>query len=94
MLLEVVAIKALCRRANVERIEAGPKGAVIAFRDGIFKNPEGLIAWIADPRSAARVRPDQKMVVHRDWETVDERMRGTKEVLERLVEIAERAKAA
>jgi transcription-repair coupling factor (superfamily II helicase) len=94
MLLEVVAIKALCRRANVERIEAGPKGAVIAFRDDTFRNPDGLIAWIADPRSAARVRPDQKMVVHRDWETIDERMRGTKEVLERLVEIAERAKAA
>src|SRR5947209_8367119 len=32
-LLKIVAIKALCRRANVEKIEAGPKGAVIAFRD-------------------------------------------------------------
>ena len=28
-LLQIVAIKALCRRANVEKIEAGPKGAVI-----------------------------------------------------------------
>jgi len=78
----------------VERVEAGPKGAVIAFRDDTFRNPDGLITWIADPRSAARVRPDQKMVVHRDWETIDARMRGTKEMLERLVEIAERAKAA
>ena len=26
-LLQIVAIKALCRRANVERIEVGPKGA-------------------------------------------------------------------
>jgi transcription-repair coupling factor (superfamily II helicase) len=93
-LLEVVAIKALCRRANVERVEAGPKGAVIAFRDGTFRNPDGLIAWIADPRSEARVRPDQTMVVHRDWATVDERMRGTRELLQRLVEIAERARAA
>jgi transcription-repair coupling factor (superfamily II helicase) len=89
-----VAIKALCRRANVERVEAGPKGAVIAFRDGTFRNPDGLIAWIADPRSEARVRPDQTMVVHRDWATVDERMRGTRELLQRLVEIAERARAA
>ena len=28
-LLQIVAIKALCRRANVEKIEAGPKGAVL-----------------------------------------------------------------
>jgi transcription-repair coupling factor (superfamily II helicase) len=30
---------ALCRHANVERIEVGPKGAVLAFRDNIFANP-------------------------------------------------------
>src|ERR671929_385648 len=30
-LLQIVAIKALCRRANVEKIDAGPKGAVLAF---------------------------------------------------------------
>ncbi|MDE1972732.1 MAG: transcription-repair coupling factor, partial [Hyphomicrobiales bacterium] len=46
-LLQVVGIKALCRRANVERIEVGPKGAVLSFRDNIFANPEGLIAYIA-----------------------------------------------
>ncbi len=93
-LLEIVAIKALCRRANVERIEAGPKGALVAFRGGVFKNPDGLIAWIADPHSAARVRPDQNVVMFRDWDTVPERMRGTKELLENLVRIAERAQAA
>ena len=43
-LLKIVAIKSLCRRANVERIETGPKGAVLSFRDNTFANPEGLIA--------------------------------------------------
>ena len=38
-LLQVVAIKGLCRRANVEKIEAGPKGVVLSFRDNIFANP-------------------------------------------------------
>ena len=46
-LLDVVAIKALCRRANVAKIDAGPKGVVLSFRDDIFANPEGLIAFIA-----------------------------------------------
>jgi len=93
-LLEVVAIKALCRRAHVERIEAGPKGAVVAFRDNVFPDPDGLIAWINDKRSAARVRPDQKVVLFRDWQKIEDRLRGAKTVLEKLVGIAERAKAA
>jgi transcription-repair coupling factor (superfamily II helicase) len=93
-LLEIVAIKALCRRANVERIEAGPKGAVVTFRDGIFPNPEGLIAWIYEGSSVARVRPDQKLVIFRDWQQIAGRLRGTKSLLETLVNIAERAKAA
>lgn len=31
-LLKIVYIKALCRRANVEKLDAGPKGVVIQFR--------------------------------------------------------------
>lgn len=92
-LLEVVAIKALCRRANVERIEAGPKGAVVSFREGNFPNPEALIAWITDANSAARVRPDQKLVIFRDWQKIDQRLRGTKSVLDTLVNLAERKAA-
>ena len=36
-LLQIVAIKSLCRQANVEKIEAGPKGAVITFRDNTLR---------------------------------------------------------
>src|SRR5438045_2390957 len=61
-LLQIVAIKALCRRANVERIEAGPKGAVVAFRDNTFANPDRLVAFIRQQGPQARVRPDQKVV--------------------------------
>ena len=41
---------------NVEKIETGPKGAVISFRDNSFANPEGLIAFIGKQGPAARVR--------------------------------------
>ena len=53
-LLKIVAIKALCRRANVEKVDAGPKGAVIAFRDNSFADPGR-----ADPldRAAGLDRP-------------------------------------
>ena len=56
-LLQVVAIKALCRRANVEKIEVGPKGAVLSFRDNIFANPDGLISYIAEHEPAPAFGP-------------------------------------
>jgi transcription-repair coupling factor (superfamily II helicase) len=93
-LLQVVAIKGLCRRANVERIEVGPKGAVLAMRDNVFSNPEGLIKYIARHPAGARVRPDMKVVFFDEWETPKARIKGAADVLRSLVSIAERAKAA
>ena len=42
-LFKVAAIKAYCRRANVEKVDAGPKGAVITFRDNKFAQPDRLV---------------------------------------------------
>src|SRR3954470_21160583 len=42
-LLKVVAIKGLCREANVAKIDVGPKGAVVTFRGDEFKNGMGLV---------------------------------------------------
>jgi transcription-repair coupling factor (superfamily II helicase) len=93
-LLQIVGIKTLCRQANVERIEAGPKGAVISFRDNTFANPERLVAFIRDQGPAARVRPDMKVVFFDDWEDAEQRLRGTLATLRNLVTLAQPAKAA
>jgi transcription-repair coupling factor (superfamily II helicase) len=93
-LLATVVLKALCRRANVAKIEAGPKGAVISFRDDRFANPEGLIAFIREQGRDAKVRPDMKLVLFDSWEEPSDRLKGTTAILRRLVAIAERAKAA
>jgi transcription-repair coupling factor (superfamily II helicase) len=87
-LLEVVAIKSLCVAANVEKVDVGPKGAVIAFRDSRFANPAGLIRWIASEGSLAKVRPDQKLVVMRDWDDPAKRMKGTAALMILLARLA------
>jgi transcription-repair coupling factor (superfamily II helicase) len=95
-LLQIVAVKALCRRANVEKVDVGPKGAVIGFRDNSFANPAGLLQWISRQGSIARVRPDQKVVLMRDWENVETRLKGlavTMITLAKLAEEGERAAA-
>jgi transcription-repair coupling factor (superfamily II helicase) len=93
-LLDTVKINALCRRANVAKIDTGPKGAVISFRDDRFANPEGLVAYIRQQGSRARVRPDMKVVLFEDWEKPEQRLRGAATILRDLVRLAERAKAA
>jgi transcription-repair coupling factor (superfamily II helicase) len=94
-LLQIVAIKSLCRRANVEKIDVGPKGAVLAFRDNTFANPDGLIAYIGKHPEGARVRPDMKVVFFDEWETPKARLKGAAGILRALGSIAEKgAKAA
>jgi len=99
-LLQVVAIKVLSRRANVEKVEAGPKGIVLSFRENLFDNPEGLIAFIREQGSAVRMRKDpknpkgQQLVFFEDWPRPQDRLKGTTAVLRKLALIAEQAKAA
>ncbi|MFZ0607924.1 MAG: TRCF domain-containing protein, partial [Xanthobacteraceae bacterium] len=93
-LLQIVAIKTLCRRANVEKIDVGPKGAVLSFRDNIFSNPDGLISYIARHPVGARVRPDMKVVFFDEWETPKARIKGATDILRALAGIAEKGKKA
>ncbi|MBN9000369.1 MAG: transcription-repair coupling factor, partial [Rhizobiales bacterium] len=90
-LLKIVYIKALCRKANVEKVEAGPKGIVIAFRRSVFPNPAGLIRYIGEQGSLAKVRPDQRVVLIRDWEDPEKRLKGTAVVMTQLARLAAEA---
>ena len=74
--------------AHVEKIDAGPKGAVISFRKNEFPKPEKLIGWLATHPSLAKVRPDQKLSFSRTWATPEERLAGVHQVLLKLAELA------
>ena len=87
-LLEVVAIKQLCRVANVERIEAGPKGAVVGFRDNTFSNPQGFVRFISKQPVACKLRPDQRLVYRRAWEVPADRLEGVRDLVRALAKIA------
>ena len=91
-LLLIVGIKALCLRANVEKIDAGPRGIIIAFRDNAFANPEGLIRYVSKQGSLAKVRPDMRIVFIGDYERPEQRLKGSQTLLRDLVRIAEEKK--
>ena len=56
-LMKLVSIKALCRQAHVEKVEAGPKGVIVAFRDNSFANPQGLVRYVAEQGRTRRCGP-------------------------------------
>ncbi len=87
-LLQVVAIKQLSRQAGAERVEAGPKGAVISFRNNAFANPAGLVAFITSNVGTAKLRPDHKLVYRRAWENEGERLTGIRRLAAELSRIA------
>ncbi|MGQ0741245.1 MAG: transcription-repair coupling factor [Alphaproteobacteria bacterium] len=93
-LLDIVAIKRLCRQAQVEKIDAGPKGATISFRNKTFPNPEGLVRFITAQQGTMHVRPDQTLVVMRSWPTPEERLKGAAALLSQLARLAELEAAA
>ena len=86
-LLEVVAIKRLCRKAGVARVDAGPKGAVMSFRNESFANPAGLITLVSAPERGMRLRPDHKLIVTRNWPDADKRLSGVQRMLGAIAEL-------
>ncbi|HKQ45225.1 MAG TPA: transcription-repair coupling factor [Rhizomicrobium sp.] len=87
-LFEIVTIKQLAKAAGVEKIDAGPKGGTIAFRGNSFANPLKLIQFINQHSGTMKVRPDQKIVVSRDWPTPEDRLNGAKALLGQLAKLA------
>jgi transcription-repair coupling factor (superfamily II helicase) len=87
-LLKVVAIKGMCRQANVAKIDVGPKGAVVTFRNDDFKNGLGLVQFVSKNQVAWRIRPDHKVVVKGEWETPKQRLNAAEKVLAELVKLA------
>jgi transcription-repair coupling factor (superfamily II helicase) len=90
-LLEVVAIKRLCRQAGVDRIEAGPKGAVLGFRENKFARPDKLIAFITRHQESWKLRPDHKLVFRSAWDEPPARVKGVQAVLGDLAKMAQAA---
>ncbi|MGB8842459.1 MAG: TRCF domain-containing protein, partial [Aliidongia sp.] len=90
-LLQIMAIKQLCKEAGIEKVDAGPKGAVIGFRENKFANPAKLIDLIQKSIGQMKVRPDQKLVLLRDLEDRKERVA---QVTKLLVTLAGLAKSA
>ncbi|OAN70007.1 transcription-repair coupling factor [Jannaschia sp. EhC01] len=74
-LLLVVRIKAMCKRAHIAKLDAGPKGVTIQFHNDKFPNPGGLVEFVHAQQGRAKVK-DNKIVVMADWPKDADKIKG------------------
>ncbi len=89
-LLKIVQVKATCKRAGIERLDTGPKGATVAFRNNKFADPAGLVVYLNAQNGQAKVR-DNRLVIRRDWRSDKDRVRGAYTIARDLAKLAEKA---
>jgi transcription-repair coupling factor (superfamily II helicase) len=83
-LMDVVKIKQMCKALHIDKVEAGPKGAVIGFYKDAPPKPEVLLHWIAGKRGLIKIRPDQKLSYMAPMETAAARVKAIRGMLRDL----------
>ena len=85
-LMLIVRIKAMCKRAGISKLDAGPKGATIQFHNDKFANPAGLVDFLKAQGPAARVNGN-KIVLTGEMKTEADRIKGAFNIARDLAEV-------
>jgi len=88
-LAATMIIKAHAKRAGIERLDAGPRGMTIMFREQKFANPAGLVEFISGTGNAAKIRPDHALVYQAKMDKLSVRLKSVAFVAKKLAGIAE-----
>ncbi|MCV2865758.1 transcription-repair coupling factor [Albidovulum sediminicola] len=95
-LLVVVRIKAMCKRAGIAKLDAGPKGITIQFHNDRFADPAGLVEFLQAEKGQAKVK-DNKVILTRAWASEAEKVKGAfavaRDLAEKVVATEKTAKA-
>jgi transcription-repair coupling factor (superfamily II helicase) len=73
-LIATLTIKLLCKQAGIARLDAGPKGVVLAFRNNKFAAPAALLDHIARNAGRIKLRADQTLFITAEAKTDAERL--------------------
>ena len=87
-LFEIVAIKQLASRRGWRRSTPAPRAAPSPSATTPSPIRSKLVKLINQHAGTMKVRPDQKVVVTRDWPTPEDRLKGAKALLTQLAKLA------
>ncbi|HEY6917177.1 MAG TPA: transcription-repair coupling factor, partial [Allosphingosinicella sp.] len=86
-LLKIIETKNNCRKACIVKLDVGPKGALVSFQNDEFPDLQGLIAYVQRLQGTAKLRPDSKLVISRNWPDPQSRMNGALQLSKGLAKI-------
>jgi transcription-repair coupling factor (superfamily II helicase) len=87
-LMKIVEVKLNLKQAMVAKLDIGPRGAVVTFAPSGFPDLASLLGYIERLKGAAKLRPDSKMTVARDWPNADARLNGALQLSRGLARVA------
>lgn len=87
-LLKTVEIKQICQLANIERVDAGARGILIAFHENTFKNVDKLMGFITSQLGTVKVRADQKLFIEKNLASYQTRLEVIKKYVTKLYELS------
>ena len=87
-LLTLMSIKLNARDAHIAKIDVGAKGALVSFWNDSFPNIPGLLSYVDRLKGTARLRPDNKLVITREWGTPKARLNGALQLSKGLAKVA------
>lgn len=87
-LLRLIEAKLNAKKACVAKIDVGPKGALVTFHEDNFPNVPGLMAYVERLEGTARLRPDMKLVVTREWNNPRARLNAALQISRGLAKAA------
>ncbi len=64
----------------IAKLDIGPKGAVVTFAESGFPDLQGLLGYIERLKGTAKLRPDSKLSVARNWPTPEDLLTGALQV--------------
>ncbi|MCF2514122.1 transcription-repair coupling factor [Sphingomonas sp. G124] len=86
-LLQIVETKINCKKARIAKLDVGAKGAVVTFAPSGFPDLAGLLGYVERLKGAAKLRPDSKLVIGREWPTGESRLQGALQISRGLMRV-------
>ena len=87
-LVKVIEIKLNAKTACVAKMDIGPKGALVSFHDNKPPNIPGLLAYVDKLGGIAKLRPDSKLALTRNWGDPAARLHGALQLSKGLAKAA------
>jgi transcription-repair coupling factor (superfamily II helicase) len=87
-LLKIVEARNAAREARIEKLEVGPRGALVTFGPDGFPDPSGLVAWMGRLKGQVQLRPDQKLFLSREFANAAARLSGAVSLARGLAQVA------